>query len=557
MSTIRARLTAALALALLPVLILGIVQAEIAFHREGVALRQNLQFAAARSAASARARMEAADILLQTLAPDSLGFSCAMRLSEASARIPEYSNLIRFDKTGRVACAASSVPADADRAQRVWFQRLQQGGQRVITSAPGARYANEPVVLAAIRTNDAKGDFDGAIAAVISLSSLKPRTADPSLPSDAQLALVDGAGAFIGVTEPGAFRRLPTAWRKDVATKGSLVWYGDDAHGDRRVYSAAPLVGDDVFVIVSAESPGLFSWARLNPLTGVIFPLMTFGLAFLAVWVVADRVVVRWIVYLQRIAALYARGRLSVRPLQAEHMPPEIRELAETLEDMADAIVGRDASLRESLAQKDALMREIHHRVKNNLQTVAALLRLQARRVPDPTAQNALAEAVRRVGTIALVHETLSQGFDETVDFDEIAVRGLRAVVEVATSEHPIHHSLTGTFGRMRAEDATALAMIVSELVQNAAEHGLADRGGTIDLAVQRGSAEDGSEELTVTITDDGNGLPHGFRPGLAGLGTRIVTSLIQDLQGRIRWDNATPRGTRVEFVARLRPLTR
>ena len=137
----------------------------------------------------------------------------------------------------------------------------------------------------------------------------------------------------------------------------------------------------------------------------------------------------------------------------------------------------------QELLTKDATIREIHHRVKNNLQTVAALLRLQARRVPDPTAKNALAEAVRRVGTIALVHETLSQGFDEMVDFDEIAVRGLRAVVEVATREHPVSHTLTGSFGRMRAEDATAMAMIISELVQNAAEHGLADRGGTIDLA--------------------------------------------------------------------------
>ena len=211
----------------------------------------------------------------------------------------------------------------------------------------------------------------------------------------------------------------------------------------------------------------------------------------------------------------------------------------------------------QELLTKDATIREIHHRVKNNLQTVAALLRLQARRVPDPTAQNALAEAVRRVGTIALVHETLSQGFDESVDFDEIAVRGLRAVVEVATSEHPIHHSLTGSFGRMRAEDATAMAMIISELVQNAAEHGLAAHGGQIDVAVSRAVADDGVEELTVTITDDGAGLPHGFRPVLAGLGTRIVTSLVQDLQGRIRWANASPRGTRVEFVARLRPLSR
>jgi len=211
----------------------------------------------------------------------------------------------------------------------------------------------------------------------------------------------------------------------------------------------------------------------------------------------------------------------------------------------------------QELITKDATIREIHHRVKNNLQTVAALLRLQSRRVPDQTARNALDEAVRRVGTIALVHETLSQGIDETVNFDEIALRGLRAVVDVAVTEHRVESSLTGSFGRMRAEDATSLAMIVSELVQNAVEHGLASRGGTINVHVDRTELEPGVEGLTVTITDDGTGLPAGFRPVLAGLGTRIVTSLVQDLQGRIRWEPATPHGTRVEFTARLRPLTR
>ena len=96
---------------------------------------------------------------------------------------------------------------------------------------------------------------------------------------------------------------------------------------------------------------------------------------------------------------------------------------------------------------------------------------------------------MRRVGTIALVHETLSQGFDETVDFDEIAVRGLRAVVEVATREHRVESVFTGSFGRMRAEDATALAMIISELVQNAVEHGLADRDGKVEVDVTRQTA--------------------------------------------------------------------
>jgi len=208
------------------------------------------------------------------------------------------------------------------------------------------------------------------------------------------------------------------------------------------------------------------------------------------------------------------------------------------------------------LLTKEATIREIHHRVKNNLQTVAALLRLQGRRLPEGEGRTALEEAVRRVGVIALVHETLSQGFDERVEFDEIASRGLNAVVEVARGEHPIHAHIVGRFGQLRAEDATALAMIMSELIQNAAEHGLAEWGGTVEVSVQRTGT--GSDELLeVTITDDGTGLPADFRPGRSGLGTQIVQSLVQDLRGRITWEAAKPRGTRVRFLARLRPLSR
>jgi two-component sensor histidine kinase len=211
------------------------------------------------------------------------------------------------------------------------------------------------------------------------------------------------------------------------------------------------------------------------------------------------------------------------------------------------------------LLTKDATIREIHHRVKNNLQTVAALLRLQARRLPEGEAgRAALEEAVRRVGVIALVHETLSAGFDETVDFDDIAVRGLQAITEVAKVEHPIESGMTGSFGTLRAEDATALAMVMSELVQNAVEHGHAETGGgTVAVDAQRSTDDRGDELLTVTITDDGVGLPNDFRPGGSGLGTQIVQSLIQDLRGRITWEAAKPHGTRVRFIARLRPLGR
>jgi len=205
------------------------------------------------------------------------------------------------------------------------------------------------------------------------------------------------------------------------------------------------------------------------------------------------------------------------------------------------------------LLTKDATIREIHHRVKNNLQTVAALLRMQSRRLPDNEARAALDEAVRRVGTIALVHETLSQGFDETVDFDEIVARGLAAVVEVAIRDVPVRAERLGSFGRLQAEDATSLAMVVTELVHNAVEHGLAQTGGVVSVRADRSWDKD-DELLTVTVTDDGTGLPEGFDPAGTGLGTQIVTSLVQDLRGRITWKNAKPRGTTVRFVARLRP---
>ena len=205
---------------------------------------------------------------------------------------------------------------------------------------------------------------------------------------------------------------------------------------------------------------------------------------------------------------------------------------------------------------KDATIREIHHRVKNNLQTVAALLRLQSRRVDDDLAREALAEAERRIGTIALVHDTLSRTIDEAVDFDEIVSRAFTSIVEVAGRGTAVTGEFEGSFGMVAAEDANALAMVVTELVHNAVEHGLdgAD-GGVVRIRAVRRRVDD-EQRLVVDVEDDGVGLPEGFRPGRSGLGTRIVGALVQDLRGAIRWEECEGGGTRARFEARLRPIT-
>jgi len=95
---------------------------------------------------------------------------------------------------------------------------------------------------------------------------------------------------------------------------------------------------------------------------------------------------------------------------------------------------------------------------------------------------------------------------------------------------------------------------VVTELVHNAVKHGLARTGGVVSVRAVR-SRDEQDELLTVTVTDDGSGLPEGFDPVASGLGTQIVTSLVQDLRGRITWGRAKPHGTTVRFVARLRSI--
>jgi two-component system, sensor histidine kinase PdtaS len=177
------------------------------------------------------------------------------------------------------------------------------------------------------------------------------------------------------------------------------------------------------------------------------------------------------------------------------------------------------------LMGKDATIREIHHRVKNNLQTVAALLRLQARRVAMPEARFALEESVRRVSSIAVVHETLSGALEESVRFDEIADRIVVMVADVVVPEG-VRLTRRGTFGVLPAEVATPLAMAITELLQNALEHGYTDvdRAGLVELVAERSD-----QVLRVEVRDDGRGLPPGFDPGASDrLGLQIVRTLVE-----------------------------
>ena len=196
------------------------------------------------------------------------------------------------------------------------------------------------------------------------------------------------------------------------------------------------------------------------------------------------------------------------------------------------------------LLTKDATIREINHRVKNNLQTVSALLRMQARSADvNAETRQALENAQRRVATIALVHQTLSETVEENVDFGEVFGALLNLARDVAATDVSVTTHLTGDFGKIDATKTTSLAVVLTELVSNAVEHGLVD-GGHIEVTADR----DG-DRLTIDVEDDGLGIAGGG-PG-KGLGTKIVKTLVEaELRGSIQWRSRSGGGTRVHIEA-------
>lgn len=218
---------------------------------------------------------------------------------------------------------------------------------------------------------------------------------------------------------------------------------------------------------------------------------------------------------------------------------PTLKRLGRGVVVTGGVVLLRDVSeLRRRdrlLLTKDATIREIHHRVKNNLQTISSLLRLQARRLKSEEAISAIAESVRRIRTIALVHETLSHEAGEDISFVEIVRPLLRLVEEgLQSTDRPVKFSVQGDGGRLPATIATPLSVVILELLQNAVDHGFPEgsAGGSVLVLL---SHDD--ESLNIRVTDNGHGLSNDFDIKAAtGLGLSIVRTLVTtELAGTIQ----------------------
>jgi two-component sensor histidine kinase len=238
-----------------------------------------------------------------------------------------------------------------------------------------------------------------------------------------------------------------------------------------------------------------------------------------------------------RAAILVAEAMAGRRPVEAEieadgavtdvRVVPLLRG---TDRRGALALVREVTELRRRdrvISRREATIREVHHRVKNNLQTVAALLRLQARRLGDhPMAVAALEDSVRRIASIALVHETLTEEFEGAVDMADVARRVVR-MLEGSLGREDVRIELRAGSVRVDAAVATPLAVVLNELIQNAVEHGLGGGPGTVAVELRGGV----QEPVTLEVRDGGQAAAAADDGG-GGLGLRLVRALVEEELG-------------------------
>ena len=236
--------------------------------------------------------------------------------------------------------------------------------------------------------------------------------------------------------------------------------------------------------------------------------------------------------------SLYEMSRRMREQLQAGRLrslverTPRIDGVLVLMHDATAAV-----QTERELNVKSAMIQEVHHRVKNNLQTIASILRIQSRRSESGEVRQHLMDAVNRVLSMSVIHEYLSQDEHRPINIRDVCQRIVGQAREVAVSPgRGVEIEMEGPKIRLPASQATASALVVNELLMNAIEHGLKDReDGKIRIAL-----EDLGDKVRIEVADNGDGLPSDFGPDLKGdgggsLGLQIVHTLVtDDLKGEL-----------------------
>lgn len=555
--SLRTRLVVVVTVALLPVLALSAwhsvrEQRTTELRRaETVVAAAGLVVARHRELLEATRRLLVAmceeDAVRQSARPDARAGDinrCEAYLGQVLGKFPnEYSAAFVTDAAGTARCSSAPTAVGMGFSDREIFRLVRETGKFTV----GAQLASRIMPTAVIPTASPilqDGEFRGMCALGISLRSFADLVTPASTAADQiAVSLVDRDGVSLAGSAEAA-RALPVAVRLAAAIVGGQKSFRDYGHdGQLYEFRLLPLADTSIFVVASAPiaegtSSLLADWG------GFILVVLALAAALLAVWLGADRWCVQPLRYIRDFADRVARGDdMKLEP--ERQWGPELSSVGEGVRAMAAAIASREAELRAGLEQRDHMLREIHHRVKNNLQMISSLLNLQAGEIRSPRIRRFFGDAQNRVLTLSILHRHLYERSSwALVDFQQFISDLVRQIsVGRRGPDRPQpRYQIRAPIMAVGPDIAIPVGLIVTEAVSSALNRNF-DHVSAPEIRID---AADKAGTVELTIEDNGAGGGSLAPDARSGFGLTLIRGLAMQLGGEAQISPREGGGTRV-----------
>jgi two-component sensor histidine kinase len=456
-----------------------------------------------------------------------------------------------LDRAGRPLCVSDPGIADPVlRSGEGWQLELAQGSDFVMSGIVRIGSPPVPIVMVAVPLGNGSG-APGILAGGLKATNFTALPRREELPETAIASIVDRYGVPLASSSLAAEAAITSAPLLLLLNEPGQPLIYDPGEGPRRLLVAEPVMGGRLSVVVGLPAPR-WSWLERELVSGILAPTLMLLLAVIAIWIATELLINRHIRTLAAVARSYSGGWHGKVP-ELPNAPTELRALALTMARMAERIRTREDELQATIAQKDELLREVHHRVKNNLQIVTSLLNLRARSMRSEPARDALLEAQMRIKALGLVHRKLYERDDvkivELSDFLSELLELLRETAEQGPAGS-IGLEVLADPVRVSTDRAIPLALLVTEAVSNALRHAFPDgQSGHIAVHLQREG-----DRARLAILDDGIGLSAGQERGAEssgqkGIGLMLITMLAKQIGGSLQIEDEVGTSVLVEFA--------
>jgi two-component sensor histidine kinase len=464
---------------------------------------------------------------------------CNSALRASLSAYPPITNIARTSADGIVRCSAVPYAGQVNLATESWWQRGANAEGMTITKIPVyATIARRDVLFLILPLRTPDGRPDGTLSAAIDVGHLGRALQSAEAENTGTLAIVTRDGNVV------AQGNRSLTFNPNVAARQDQPIEARDDEGALWVYTLHKLYGSDLFVVYAQPRDQLMALAVWQIRASILLPVISILLASIAIWVGTNRLALIWLRDLRSVSGRFAKGDFAGDRRRFDRAPEEIAAFSADLHSMADVIDRRNTDLTQALEAKSLLTREVHHRVKNNLQIINSLLTLQSGRVREGAAKEVLAQTRSRISALALIHRLLYEQ-DNDYERGEVAIDNL--MTELCTQLRGASRSVMNVELICQASKfpvpidyAVPLTLFVVEAVTNAFRHAFPEgTRGAVVLQFQL----DGDDAI-LDISDNGRG--YVMSDEIGQMGTELMRGFATQVDGILSIISGEGMGTQV-----------